>query len=197
LKTLSDAGVRYLIIGGYAVGKHAEPRHTKDLVIWISNSRENAGRTYDALTRFGTPVAGIAVEDFTDPSLVFQIGVEPSRIDIIMGLEDLEFDSCWERRVTSVIDGTEVHFISIDDLIKNKRIVGRPQGLIDAESLELRKKPSSRSMSRCRISARPKVPDVSDGRHFYCRAFTDQIVLFRHLVEGLEELMWNRFSSAG
>lgn len=37
-------GVRYLVVGGYAVGVHAEPRATKDLDILIgtdeSNSRE-------------------------------------------------------------------------------------------------------------------------------------------------------------
>ncbi|MGI8408308.1 MAG: hypothetical protein ACR2M8_00325 [Pyrinomonadaceae bacterium] len=129
-----------MIIGGYAVGKHAEPRYTKDLDIWISNRRDNAERVYEALAKFGSPLTGVSIEDFTDPTLIYQIGVEPSRIDVLMGLKELSFDDCWERRVTTVIDETETYFISIDDLIKNKRITGRPQDLLDAESLELKKK---------------------------------------------------------
>ena len=31
LRIFSDKGVRYLVIGGYAVIQHAEPRFTKDL----------------------------------------------------------------------------------------------------------------------------------------------------------------------
>lgn len=33
LNLLNEEKVKYLIIGGYAVGKHAEPRYTKDLDI--------------------------------------------------------------------------------------------------------------------------------------------------------------------
>lgn len=35
-KILNTAGVRYLVIGGYAFGFHVEPRTTKDLDIWVS-----------------------------------------------------------------------------------------------------------------------------------------------------------------
>jgi hypothetical protein len=94
LKIFAEEKVKYLIIGGYAVAKHAEPRYTKDLDIWISNTRENAERVYRALKKFGAPHANIAVEDFTAPSLVFQIGIEPSRIDILMGLKELNFEDC-------------------------------------------------------------------------------------------------------
>jgi hypothetical protein len=92
LKIFGREKVRYLIIGGYAVAKHSEPRYTKDLDIWISNSRENAERVYQALKEFGAPLANITVKDFTMPTLVFQIGIEPSRIDILMGLKELDFD---------------------------------------------------------------------------------------------------------
>jgi hypothetical protein len=30
-----SAGVRYLIVGGHAVGVHARPRTTKDLDVWL------------------------------------------------------------------------------------------------------------------------------------------------------------------
>ena len=139
LKIFADNQVKYLIIGGYAVAKHAEPRYTKDLDIWISNSRENAEQVFQSLKEFTAPLTDITVEDFTIPTLVFQIGIEPSRIDILMGLKELDFDECWKRRATSVIGDLELHFISLDDLIFNKTLAGRPQDLRDVEILKLKK----------------------------------------------------------
>jgi predicted nucleotidyltransferase len=139
LKNFAEKKVRYLIVGGYAVAKHAEPRFTKDLDIWISNSLDNAKLVYKALEKFGAPLNKITIEDLTTPDLVFQIGIEPSRIDILMGVEALAFDDCWERRSSVTIDGIEIHFISLDDLIINKNAVARPQDLIDVKNLELKK----------------------------------------------------------
>ena len=139
LKIFADAKVEYLIIGGYAVAKHAEPRYTKDLDIWINNSPENAEKVYLALKEFGAPLTTITIDDFTIPTLVFQIGIEPSRIDILMGLKELNFNECWKRRATAKIGEIEAHFISIDDLIFNKKLAGRPQDLRDAEMLEMKK----------------------------------------------------------
>lgn len=144
LKIFAEEKVKYLIIGGYAVAKHAEPRYTKDLDIWIDNSSENARRVFSALKQFGAPLTNMTIEDFTIPTLVFQIGIEPSRIDILMGLKALNFDECWERRATSLIGETEFHFISLDDLIFNKKLAGRPQDLRDAENLELKKREQSK-----------------------------------------------------
>ena len=144
LKIFNKEKVKYLIIGGYAVAKHSEPRYTKDLDIWISNTRENAERVYYALKEFGAPLTDITTEDFTVPTLVFQMGIEPSRIDILMGLKELNFDDCWKRRATAIIGNIEMYFISIDDLITNKRIAGRPQDLRDVETLELKKKEQSK-----------------------------------------------------
>ena len=143
LKIFDREKVKYLIVVGYAVAKHAEPRYTKDLDIWISNTRQNAERVYLALKEFGAPLTNITIEDFTVPTLVFQVGIEPSRIDILMGLKELNFDDCWERKATAMISGMEVYFISLDDLIVNKRIAARPQDLRDAEILELKKKEHS------------------------------------------------------
>lgn len=135
LDTFADAGVRYLVIGGYAVSEHTEPRYTNDLDLWIDNSIENANKVVTALHEFGAPLQDVAVEDFTVPTLVYQIGIEPSRIDILMGLKEMNFEECWERRETVEFSGLTVNFISIPDLIANKERTGRPQDLIDADKL--------------------------------------------------------------
>ncbi len=138
LKIFAEKKVKYLIIGGYAVAKHAEPRYTKDLDIWIGNSTENAELVFQSLKAFGAPLQNMSVEDFTIPTYVFQIGIEPSRIDILMGLKELDFEECWQRRSASIIGEIEFQFISIDDLIFNKQLTGRPQDLLDVEILKLK-----------------------------------------------------------
>jgi len=135
LRALSDENVEYLIVGGYAVGKHSEPRYTKDLDIWVKTSPENAQRVYSALSNFGAPLEGIPPSVFEDPELIYQIGVEPNRIDVLMDVDGSNFDDCWERRVESSFGTVKAVFISIDDLIKTKLLLARPQDLIDAENL--------------------------------------------------------------
>jgi hypothetical protein len=145
LRIFNRSKVRYLVVGGYAVAKHAEPRYTKDLDIWISNSKKNAELVYEALREFGAPLNDIEKEDFTKSDLVYQIGIEPARVDILMGLKAMDFDECWQRRSTTTIGDLEIHFISIDDLIVNKQKTGRPQDLIDAKILKLKKQGQEKS----------------------------------------------------
>jgi len=138
LAALNDAGAEYLVVGGYAVGKHTEPRYTKDLDVWINNSLENAGRVLAALAEYGAPVKGASPADFAGTDKFFQIGVEPVRIDVISDLPGLDFSESWKKRVIADVDGLRVNFISLPDLIRNKEITGRSR---DLEHLrELRKK---------------------------------------------------------
>jgi hypothetical protein len=44
LRLLNDKGVRYLLIGGYAVGYYGYPRATNDLDVWIASTPDNAAR---------------------------------------------------------------------------------------------------------------------------------------------------------
>lgn len=135
LRIFADYKVRYLVIGGYAVSKHTEPRYTKDLDIWIDHAFENAGLVYSALKEFGAPLSDITVNDLTTPLMVYQLGIEPTRIDIIMGLAKMTFDDCWKRRELVNLGEIPVNFISLSDLIETKELSGRPQDLIDADNL--------------------------------------------------------------
>src|ERR1700722_493751 len=46
-------GVKYLIVGGYAVIFHAQPRATNDIDLFIKPDPANARAGYDALAEFG------------------------------------------------------------------------------------------------------------------------------------------------
>ncbi len=130
-------GVEYLVIGGHAVGMHAEPRATKDLDVFIRNDAENSKRVFRALKKFGVPLQGISVSDFCGRSEdVFQIGLPPSRVDVIQSISGVDFSGAWERRTTFEVDTElEAPFLALDDLIANKIASGRLQDLADAEKL--------------------------------------------------------------
>jgi hypothetical protein len=130
-------GVKYLVIGGHAVGVHVEPRGTKDLDVFIKADEENSKAVFAALAEYGAPLGGMTPADFNDrPTTVFQMGVEPGRVDILQGIAGVTFDEAWESRVEELLDGnTPAHVISREHLIQNKLAVGRHQDLADVEKL--------------------------------------------------------------
>lgn len=137
LSTLNDEEVKYLIVGGYAVIKHTEPRYTKDLDIWVSPETQNAERVYRALHKFGAPLTGLTPYDFTEKGFYYTMGIAPSRIDILFDLKNLEFEECYERRIDTDVGGVIAPIISAQDLIINKEAVARLQDLADAEKLRI------------------------------------------------------------
>jgi len=131
-------GVKYLVVGGFAVIFHAQPRFTKDMDLFIKADPENANATYAALATFGAALQGIRPEDFADRSSFFRFGRDPKGFDILPNIPGVDFDAAWERRVETVIDpatGLKANFISADDLIAAKLAAGRPQDLADADAI--------------------------------------------------------------
>jgi hypothetical protein len=135
LNIFNENGVRYLIVGAYAVMKYTEPRFTKDLDIWIDSSPENAMRVFRSLGAFGAPLQGLTPEDFSTSGF-YQMGRPPIRIDILMEVEGITFADAWLNKVPGDFDGAFVFYIDKTDLIKNKSIAGRPQDLIDIAALK-------------------------------------------------------------
>jgi hypothetical protein len=136
LSALSAAGVEFLIVGAHALAAHGVPRATGDLDIWIRPTPDNAARTLRALATFGAPLSDLSVEDLTKPDTVFQMGVPPSRIDILSGITGVNFADAWDRRVTVQLTEGEVAVLSRADFIANKAAVGRPKDLADMALLD-------------------------------------------------------------
>jgi hypothetical protein len=137
LLALNAHDVEYLVVGGYAVGMHSEPRATKDLDIFIRADEKNSMAVYRALAAFGAPLNGLTPSAFRDePASVFQIGVPPKRIDILQSIDGITFDEAWKDRVdASIGDEVSTHVISRDHLIRNKLAAGRAQDLADVEAM--------------------------------------------------------------
>ena len=118
LSALNAHRVKYLVVGGYAVSLHAEPRATKDLDVLIGSS------------------AGLTPKDFTEPGSFFRMGSPPVMVDILSSISGVNFDQAWQRRVEFPVDSDlNAAFISREDLLASKLAAGRPQDLADAAAL--------------------------------------------------------------
>lgn len=83
LAALSAAGVEFLVVGAYALAAYGLPRATGDIDFWVRPTRENAERVMTALRLFGAPVFDLTLEDLVRTDTVFQIGIAPTRIDLL------------------------------------------------------------------------------------------------------------------
>lgn len=127
--------VEYLVVGAHAVIYHTEPRYTKDLDVWVNPTPQNAERVVTALRRFGAPLRNISPADFQNPDMIYQIGVAPNRIDILMGIKGVDFASAWSQRITSTYNDIPIGLLDRETLRRAKRASGRPQDLLDLEKL--------------------------------------------------------------
>src|SRR5688572_15539764 len=136
LSAFNAHNVRYLIVGGYAVSFHAQPRATKDIDVLIDPSEVNTKAVYAALAQFGAPLEGLSAKDFSEPGSFFRMGTPPRMVDILPKISGVDFAAAWNRRVESEIeDGLIVSFISREDLVAAKLAAGRPSDLADVSAL--------------------------------------------------------------
>jgi hypothetical protein len=150
---LNKHKAKYLVIGGYAVGYHAQARATKDLDILILPAPKNAQAVFKALQEFGAPLRtkadpqdtdrfgarrAITAKDFEDEDSWFMMGTPPVAVDILAKIPGVVFNAAWKNRVTVTLDeqqGITAQVISRDDLIAAKLASGRPQDLLDVEAI--------------------------------------------------------------
>ncbi len=131
-------GVKYLVVGGYAVIFHAQPRSTKDIDLLIQTDSENARAIYAALADFGLPMGEIRAEDFAEKGSFFRFGYEPQTVDILPEVPGVSFEEAWQRRISGTVDpatGLTAFFMSAEDLIASKLASGRPQDLADVDAI--------------------------------------------------------------
>jgi predicted nucleotidyltransferase len=131
---LNSNAVRFLIVGGHAVTFHGSPRFTADLDLWVATDAKNAARVNQSLKEFGFGNLFDA-DDFSRPGYAIQLGRPPYRIDVLTSIHGVDFATAYARRKTLKADGLALPFIGLDDLLVNKRAVGRLHDLDDAAKL--------------------------------------------------------------
>src|SRR5689334_22631894 len=111
------ANVRFVVLGGYAVGHHARPRATKDLDLLVSREHENLARAADALARFGAPATVVADVRALQPEEIVYLGVPPVHIDIMCRADGIDTEEVIARATFASVSGLDVPVISLVDLI--------------------------------------------------------------------------------
>lgn len=136
LAEFARCGVKYALLGGYAVGYHAKPRATKDLDLLVSGLDGNLERVAAALVAFGAPAHVIEAARSLAANEIAHFGVPPVRVDLLRSADGIEAESVIARAEVVVLGELSIPVITIADLIANKRAAGRPQDLADVQVLE-------------------------------------------------------------
>lgn len=113
LRLLEAHDVRYLLIGGYAVGYHGYPRATNDMDIWIAIDSETAELMVTILKEFGFDVPHLARDLFLEENKVIRMDVAPMKIEILTSISGVDFEECYQRRVVDELDGIKVDIIGL------------------------------------------------------------------------------------
>lgn len=135
LQLLNSREVEYLLVGGYAVGFYGYPRATGDMDVWVAIHPRNAEKIVDVLKTFGFGLPELSSEMFLQNERIIRMGIPPFRIEIFTTISGVDFDDCYVRRTTGVIDEVEIKFINLDDLKVNKQTSARPKDINDLQNL--------------------------------------------------------------
>lgn len=135
LRLLEEADVEYLIVGGYAVGYYGYPRTTADMDVWVAVSPKNAEKLVQVFRRFGMKDESVSPSLFLKADSIIRMGVPPVRIEVLTGIDGVEFTECFRSRTVSEVNGQKINLISLRDLVVNKRASGRHKDLDDLEHL--------------------------------------------------------------
>jgi len=142
-RALAEQEVDYLVIGGVAAQVHGRRRTTKDLDVIPEPSAENFERLAAALlaldahpaelgSRAPTPTAEQLRVAPVAPPLTTRHG-ELHILNEVPGGGD--YKEMRARALTIDLDGTVMHIVGVDDLIRMKRATGRLGDIEDVEAL--------------------------------------------------------------
>ena len=65
-----------------------------------------------------------------------RIGLPPSRIDLLIQIDGVDFALAWKRRFVTTVVGRSMPFLSCEDLLRNKRASSRPKDLQNVAMLD-------------------------------------------------------------
>lgn len=136
---LERRGLAYMVIGGQAVLIHGEPRLTRDIDITLGGGPEQVGEILDIVGAWGWRVLVDNPADFVRKTMVLPC-LEPEsgfRVEFIFSFTPYEREAL-ERAVRVNLNGTDVRFASVEDLIIHKVFAGRPRDLEDVRGILLK-----------------------------------------------------------
>lgn len=152
-RALTDARVRFLLVGGLAVNVYGLMRMTLDIDLVVQLIPENVQRAFDALAAVGyRPMIPVTAEQFGDEQTrqtwIREKGMRVLRfhsdrhwqtpVDLFVS-EPFPFEEEYKAATIREISGVgDIRVVSLETLKRMKQDAGRPQDLADLDSLKLR-----------------------------------------------------------
>jgi hypothetical protein len=145
LQRLTERGVDFVVVGGVAVILQASPRFTKDLDICYAPEQQNLERLGAVLVELGAKLRGLDDDLPFVPdgralrqTQILTLTTPDGGLDLLVEPDGAPGYPTLRRRADQIdVDGIVVRVASVEDLMAMKRAAGRPQDLVDLESLEI------------------------------------------------------------
>src|SRR5258706_1132472 len=140
LKCAQTTGLRYLLIGGYAVNYYVYNRNTADMDIWIAPNNQNRQlfiNTLLCMSYSEQEVAPLYNEDFTQP-FVGTIGSADSTLDILTVVHHtISFDEADDKKkIFEIQQGLFLNIVPYEILKQMKLRTNREKDIFDIARLE-------------------------------------------------------------
>ncbi|MDB4899247.1 MAG: nucleotidyltransferase family protein [Gemmatimonadetes bacterium] len=161
IASLNAHRVRYVLVGGYAVGWHGVVRATGDIDFLYDRASRNVARLCAAMGEFGAPPQLIDAEFMMSDDAVTQIGQEPFRIDLLASISGVSFKEVFAGAVKIELEGQRLLVIGLAELLRNKAATGRVKDVTDLRRLAA----AGRQDERARpVKREPPTPAKSKAR---------------------------------
>jgi len=144
VQALVDAGVDFVIIGGWSVILHGGDRATFDLDVCFSRNAANLPRLAKALAPFHPRLRDLPAdlpfvwdEATLRNGTIFTLSTDLGAIDLLAELPGVgDYPEVKAHSIAVEAFGREVRTLDAPTLIRSKRATGRPKDLMDAMTLE-------------------------------------------------------------
>lgn len=140
---LNQFQVDYVIVGSEAVAFHGVPRYSADFDTFVRATRANLFRVMAALEAFGAAELAQALEPeiWAKSGATVRLGTPPLQVDVLLQLTGASYDQVSAGAVAGEYGSVPVRFIGLQELLTNKRAVGREKDLADVAALSTRQGP--------------------------------------------------------
>ncbi|WP_422355806.1 nucleotidyltransferase [Roseivirga pacifica] len=138
ISALNVSGVKYMVVGGFAVNFHGYNRATADLDLWLSNDEGNLVRLGDAICRLGYEFPSEAEAELKEDRIV-SITEGEYVVELMTRLNistEISFDQAYEFAEEREVNQVKVKFISFEHLKNEKARSKRYKDLDDLSKLE-------------------------------------------------------------
>ena len=135
VQLLNEHKVEYVVLGGFAVIIHGFVRTTGDIDILINTTEENADKMLLVMLKFGYGEYDFELKDFMEEPGCISLDRYNGKIEILTSTIGVTFEECYKNKLVIETQGVAVNYIGLQDLIKNKKAVGRPKDLEDLRNL--------------------------------------------------------------